>query len=159
MLFDLLPPNRFNIYILDYCRKRGYEKTANELALEADIPSDSQPPINAKQGLLFEWWSVFWVLFAAKSSGQASDDALLYTQHQAQQAAQRQNQTRIPQPPVTRFPNGIPSIPRQGPAPQQAPMPNGAGPAHVQPANPMPNGSFCSAQAPRLNHSLWPTNA
>ncbi|KAJ3474341.1 hypothetical protein NLI96_g12510 [Meripilus lineatus] len=70
----------FNIYILDYCRKRCYEKTANELALEADIPSDSQPPINAKQGLLFGWWSVFWVLFPAKSSGQASDDALLYTQ-------------------------------------------------------------------------------
>ena len=70
-------------------------------------------------------------------------------QHQAQQAAQRQNQTRIPQPPVTRFPNGIPSIPRQGPAPQQAPMPNGAGPAHVQPANPMPNGSFCSVDSQR----------
>ncbi|KAJ3476672.1 hypothetical protein NLI96_g11005 [Meripilus lineatus] len=127
----------------DRMRVYGYEKTANELALEADIPSDSQPPINAKQGLLFKWRSVFWALFAAKSSGQASDDALLYTQHQAQQAAQQQNQTRIPQPLVTRFPNGVP---RQGPTPQQAPTPNGAGPAHVQPANPMPNGAGPSTQ-------------
>lgn len=53
--FDLIISNRFNIYILDYCRKRGYEKTAAELAHEADIPSDSQPPINAKQSLLFEY--------------------------------------------------------------------------------------------------------
>ncbi|TDL26648.1 hypothetical protein BD410DRAFT_715769 [Rickenella mellea] len=47
----------FNIYIYDYCQKRGFKKTARELLLEADIATDSQPPINAKQGLLFE--SVF----------------------------------------------------------------------------------------------------
>ena len=45
---------RFNIYIYDYCVKRGYQKTARELLAEADIAHDSQPPINAKQGLLFE---------------------------------------------------------------------------------------------------------
>ena len=47
---------------------------------EADIPADSQPPINARQGLLFEWWSVFWTLFTAKNSGTGSDEALIYTQ-------------------------------------------------------------------------------
>jgi hypothetical protein len=71
---------RFHIYIHDYCSKRGYLKTARELVLEADIPQDSQPPINAKQGLLFEWWSVFWTLFTAKNNGQGPDEALLYTQ-------------------------------------------------------------------------------
>lgn len=89
---------RFNIYIYDYCFKRGFRKTARELLVEADIPAESQPPINAKQGLLFEyaislwicpsaqyltcsrWWSVFWVLFTAKASGNGSEDALLYTQ-------------------------------------------------------------------------------
>ncbi|KIK57032.1 hypothetical protein GYMLUDRAFT_173362 [Collybiopsis luxurians FD-317 M1] len=45
----------FNIYIYDYCFKRGFRKTAQELLLEADIPPDSQPPINARQGLLFEY--------------------------------------------------------------------------------------------------------
>jgi len=46
--------HRFNIYIYDYCYKRGYKKTAKELQQEADIPENSKPPINARQGLLFE---------------------------------------------------------------------------------------------------------
>ena len=53
-----IPPNspqcRFNIYIIDYCLKRGFRKTAEAMAVESDIPLDSTPPINAKQGLLFE---------------------------------------------------------------------------------------------------------
>ena len=53
---------RFNIYIYDYCMKRGYTNTARELTREADIPQDSAPPINAKQGLLFE--SVPFFVFA-----------------------------------------------------------------------------------------------
>ena len=50
---------RFNIYIYDYCNKRGFRKTAHELLAEAEIPPDSTPPINAKQGLLFEYVSSF----------------------------------------------------------------------------------------------------
>jgi hypothetical protein len=46
--------SRFNIYIYDYCHKRGYKKTARELLAEASIPPDSHPPIDARQGLLFE---------------------------------------------------------------------------------------------------------
>jgi len=46
--------SRFNIYIYDYCHKRGFKKTAKELLIEADIAPDSTPPINARQGLLFE---------------------------------------------------------------------------------------------------------
>lgn len=48
---------RFNIYIYDYCFKRGFRKTARELLLEAEIAPDATPPIDARQGLLFE--SVF----------------------------------------------------------------------------------------------------
>ncbi|EIM86833.1 uncharacterized protein STEHIDRAFT_57390 [Stereum hirsutum FP-91666 SS1] len=44
----------FHIYIYDYCKKRGYHKTAQELVNEAEISPDPQPPINAPQGLLFE---------------------------------------------------------------------------------------------------------
>ena len=50
-----VPSPRFNIYILDYCKKRGYRKTASELVIEAEISPDSKPPINAQQGLLFEF--------------------------------------------------------------------------------------------------------
>jgi hypothetical protein len=46
--------HRFNIYIYDYCHKRGFKKTAKELLAEADIAPESTPPINARQGLLFE---------------------------------------------------------------------------------------------------------
>lgn len=91
----LLTSLRFNIYIYDYCNKRGFRKTARELLSEAEIPADSSPPIDARQGLLFElvfwfflsaslttlrWWSVFWVLFTAKNNGSGPEDALVYTQ-------------------------------------------------------------------------------
>lgn len=46
--------NRFNIYIYDYCFKRGFRQTAQHLMSEAEIPPDAKPPINARQGLLFE---------------------------------------------------------------------------------------------------------
>jgi len=46
---------RFNIYIYDYCNKRGFRETAQKLMVEAEIPPESSPPINAKQGLLFEY--------------------------------------------------------------------------------------------------------
>ena len=46
---------RFNIYIYDYCFKRGFRKTARELLLEAEIAPDATPPIDARQGLLFEF--------------------------------------------------------------------------------------------------------
>jgi hypothetical protein len=46
---------RFNIYIYDYCSKRGFKQTAQHLMTEAEIPPDAKPPINARQGLLFEY--------------------------------------------------------------------------------------------------------
>ncbi|GJJ11532.1 hypothetical protein Clacol_005766 [Clathrus columnatus] len=44
----------FNVYIHDYFIKRGFHRTAKELVIEADIGSDAYPPINARQGFLFE---------------------------------------------------------------------------------------------------------
>ncbi|KIY49920.1 hypothetical protein FISHEDRAFT_10555, partial [Fistulina hepatica ATCC 64428] len=43
----------FNIYIHDYFHKRGYRKTAAQLQVEAELPHEPTPPINARQGLLF----------------------------------------------------------------------------------------------------------
>ncbi|KAH7890939.1 hypothetical protein F5I97DRAFT_108788 [Phlebopus sp. FC_14] len=135
----------FNIYIYDYCNKRGFRKTARELLAEADIPPDSAPPINARQGLLFEWWSVFWVLFNAKSNNTGTDEAIVYTQHQLQQANMRQvaNPMRPQPPPMNRMINGTQRP--QGLMPTNGQVPNGAGPISL-PGNPGPmqNG----AQAP-----------
>jgi len=49
----------FNIYIYDYCFKRGFRKTAQELMNEGDLGPDPTPPINARQGLLFECVAFF----------------------------------------------------------------------------------------------------
>ncbi|TBU56773.1 hypothetical protein BD310DRAFT_823001 [Dichomitus squalens] len=153
----------FNIYIYDYCIKRGFRRTASELQQEASIPATAQPPINAKQGLLFEWWSVFWVLFTAKSNGAGPEEALLYTQHQQQvQAAAQKPQARPGQPgaahPV-RFPNGVQRPPNPTVAPpngivapsgqQPGPPPNGTQNAVPFPANgPQPNGVPGSSGGP-----------
>ncbi|KAG6909794.1 hypothetical protein DXG01_015287 [Tephrocybe rancida] len=128
---------------------RGFRKTARELMAEAEISPDSNPPINARQGLLFEWWSVFWVLFTAKANGHGSDEAMLYTQHQANQLLQRQANQRMQPPtgqapptgqppppgmphqqppPMTRAPNGVTSRPGMIGFPPNGPMPNGVGP-------------------------------
>ncbi|KAJ7626296.1 hypothetical protein DFH06DRAFT_737563 [Mycena polygramma] len=145
----------FNIYIYDYCYKRGFRKTARELLLEAEIPSDSTPPINARQGLLFEWWSVFWVLFTAKANGNGTDDAMLYTQHQAHQQALKQNQNRAPAPPpiptglMQQPPLGRPGVNGIGPPPRFAP--NGVMPNGIPPGNPQPPGPTAFAGGPMPN--------
>lgn len=43
------------MYIYDYCTKRGFRKTARELCSEAALDAESRPPIDAKQGLLYEY--------------------------------------------------------------------------------------------------------
>lgn len=143
----------FNIYIYDYCHKRGFKKTAHELLQEANISPDSKPPINARQGLLFEWWSVFWVLFSAKANGNGSDDAMVYTQHQANsQAMQRQlHQQRMQPPsqaPMPGGPLGQPGGPQQPPGQRimNGPMGQRLGPPFSM-NGPLPNG-VTSGQLP-----------
>ncbi|KZT07215.1 uncharacterized protein LAESUDRAFT_725118 [Laetiporus sulphureus 93-53] len=137
----------FNIYIHDYCTKRGFEQTAKALLQEARLPPDSTPPINAKQGLLFEWWSVFWVLFQAKSNNQGPDDAMLYTQQQAQKQAQSRLPPQVPQ---TRMINGVVR-------PGGHSMPNGII-ANGLPQQTLPNGTTASAFSglPQANGNVAP---
>ncbi|KAH9039341.1 hypothetical protein EDB85DRAFT_1930067 [Lactarius pseudohatsudake] len=138
----------FNIYILDYCKKRGYHKTATQLVSEADIPPESKPPINAQQGLLFEWWSVFWVLFQAKNSGAGSEDAILYTKYQTQSKFQAQRASQGPPPvgpqPPARYPipNGVPGSVPPLPTGQMNGIGPGGQPTPYGPPNPpsQPNG-------------------
>ncbi|KAH9066844.1 hypothetical protein EDB87DRAFT_1588558 [Lactarius vividus] len=138
----------FNIYILDYCKKRGYHKTATQLVSEADIPPESKPPINAQQGLLFEWWSVFWVLFQAKNSGAGSEDAILYTKYQTQSKFQAQRASQGPPPvgpqPPARYPipNGVPGSVPPLPSGQMNGIGPGGQPPPYGPPNPpsQPNG-------------------
>ncbi|KAG8725775.1 hypothetical protein FRC12_024044, partial [Ceratobasidium sp. 428] len=53
-----------NLYILDYCRRRKFDETASAFEREAKItPQGITNRFEAPQGLLFEWWIVFWETF------------------------------------------------------------------------------------------------
>ncbi|GAA6012924.1 hypothetical protein JCM10207_008379 [Rhodosporidiobolus poonsookiae] len=71
-------------YCYDYMRKRGWMETASRFAQDAGIDeaSWSGPPIEAPQGLLYEWWSVFWDVFIARSqkAGQRNPNADTYVE-------------------------------------------------------------------------------
>ncbi|KAI0029951.1 hypothetical protein K488DRAFT_88213 [Vararia minispora EC-137] len=128
----------FNIYILDYCNKRGYSKTARELMAEADIQPGSAPPIDARQGLLFEWWSVFWVLFQAKNNhnGSTSADAMTYIAAKHVRTANGPN--AAPPGPGPALRPGFP--PANGMPPRQGPLPPASAPGAAPAPQPMPNG-------------------
>ncbi|GAA6012346.1 hypothetical protein JCM11491_007103 [Sporobolomyces phaffii] len=71
-------------YCYDYMRKRGWNEAASRFAKDAGIKEDDWkgPPIEAPQGLLYEWWSVFWDVFIARSqkSGPRNPNADAYVE-------------------------------------------------------------------------------
>ncbi|GAA5916280.1 hypothetical protein JCM6882_005068 [Rhodosporidiobolus microsporus] len=71
-------------YCYDYMRKRGWNESASRFAKDAGIEEATWtgPPIEAPQGLLYEWWSVFWDVFIARSqkAGQRNPNADLYVE-------------------------------------------------------------------------------
>lgn len=71
-----------HIYLWDYFRKRGYNHAAQALVSEAGLLPNQEVPIDAPQGLIFEWWTVFWEIFTARSSD-ASQRSSFYTDSQA----------------------------------------------------------------------------
>ena len=67
------------MYIWDYCQKRNFKSTAAAFVAEAGISTDQPIPINAPEGFLYEWWTVFWDVFSARTGGkEGSKDALTY---------------------------------------------------------------------------------
>ncbi|KAG9096943.1 hypothetical protein FRC06_008166 [Ceratobasidium sp. 370] len=57
-----------NLYILDYCRRRKFDDTASAFEREAKITQGITNRFEAPQGLLFEWWIVFWETFNSQIS-------------------------------------------------------------------------------------------
>lgn len=94
-----------HIYLWDYFRKRGYSMAAQALSSEAGLAPDQEVPIDAPQGLLFEWWAVFWEVFTARSAGiaqqsQLHPDARAYVQSQELKRDQSSYQQPFHQHPV-----------------------------------------------------------
>lgn len=89
-----------DVYIHDYFVKRNLVASANTFKTEGNVAKDPVA-IDAPGGFLFEWWSVFWDIFIARTNEKHSDVAASYLesqkakdqlQMQQYQLAQRQGQ-------------------------------------------------------------------
>uniref|UniRef100_A0A061QY61 Transcriptional corepressor leunig-like n=1 Tax=Tetraselmis sp. GSL018 TaxID=582737 RepID=A0A061QY61_9CHLO len=82
-----------DVYILDYLRKRRFHSVADAFQKEAQVPQRVLA-IDAPAGFLFEWWSVFWDIFIARTNPmRASEQANMYVEaQQAKQSQQVQSQ-------------------------------------------------------------------
>lgn len=47
--------DRLDLYVWDYCQRRGYLSAANALAADAGLPFSPEIPLKTTQGLLFEY--------------------------------------------------------------------------------------------------------
>ncbi|XP_022132160.1 transcriptional corepressor LEUNIG isoform X2 [Momordica charantia] len=94
-----------DVYIHDYLVKRDLKATAQAFQAEGKVSSDPVA-IDAPGGFLFEWWSVFWDIFIARTNEKHSEVAASYIEtqlikareQQHQQHQQHQQQQQQPQP-------------------------------------------------------------
>ncbi|XP_014754915.1 transcriptional corepressor LEUNIG isoform X1 [Brachypodium distachyon] len=76
-------------YIYDYLVKRNLQNTAKAFLAEGNVSTDPVA-IDAPGGFLFEWWSVFWEIFIARTNGKHSEDAASYIETQKIKAQEQQ---------------------------------------------------------------------
>ncbi|KAG6389546.1 hypothetical protein SASPL_151017 [Salvia splendens] len=69
--------DRLDVYIHDYLVKRDLKVTAQAFQTEGKVSSDPVA-IDAPGGFLFEWWSVFWDIFIARTNEKHSEVAASY---------------------------------------------------------------------------------
>ncbi|KAL5711763.1 hypothetical protein ACHQM5_014006 [Ranunculus cassubicifolius] len=89
-----------DVYIYDYLLKRNLHNSAKAFMTEGKVAADPVA-IDAPGGFLFEWWSVFWDIFIARTNEKHSEVAAAYIetqqiksreQHQHQQLQMQQLQ-------------------------------------------------------------------
>ncbi|KAK4051129.1 hypothetical protein OIV83_002950 [Microbotryomycetes sp. JL201] len=101
-------------------QKRGWTQTASSFAADAGINEADWhgPPIEAPQGLLYEWWAVFWDVFVARSQRATNRNAHADTYVEAVRAKREPLTINFAGPhapaPIT-MPRSLP-INSQGPA-------------------------------------------
>lgn len=87
-----------DVYIHDYLVKRDLKASAQAFQAEGKVSSDPVA-IDAPGGFLFEWWSVFWDIFIARTNEKHSEVAASYIEtHLIKQREQQQPQQQA-QPP------------------------------------------------------------
>ncbi|KAJ4982064.1 hypothetical protein NE237_032901 [Protea cynaroides] len=85
---NLTPPkffrcgyNLLDVYSYDYLVKRNLQASAKAFQAEGKVSSDPVA-IDAPGGFLFEWWSVFWDIFIARTNEKHSEVAASYIEGQ-----------------------------------------------------------------------------
>ncbi|KAM7493211.1 hypothetical protein LguiB_027820 [Lonicera macranthoides] len=69
-----------DVYIHDYLVKRDLKASAQAFQAEGKVSSDPVA-IDAPGGFLFEWWSVFWDIFIARTNEKHSEVAASYIEN------------------------------------------------------------------------------
>ncbi|XP_018441106.2 transcriptional corepressor LEUNIG_HOMOLOG isoform X2 [Raphanus sativus] len=83
-----------DVYIYDYLVKKKLHNTAKSFMTEGKVSPDPVA-IDAPGGFLFEWWSVFWDIFIARTNEKHSEAAAAYIE--AQQGKAREQQLQVQQ--------------------------------------------------------------
>ncbi|CAA0823878.1 LEUNIG_homolog [Striga hermonthica] len=78
-----------DVYIHDYLLKRKLHNSAKAFMAEGKVASDPVA-IDAPGGFLFEWWSVFWDIFIARTNEKHSEAAAAYIETQQFKAREQQ---------------------------------------------------------------------
>ncbi|XP_051118652.1 transcriptional corepressor LEUNIG_HOMOLOG [Andrographis paniculata] len=78
-----------DVYIHDYLLKRKLVNSAKTFMSEGKVATDPVA-IDAPGGFLFEWWSVFWDIFIARTNDKHSEAAAAYIETQQIKAREQQ---------------------------------------------------------------------
>ncbi|XP_057483729.1 transcriptional corepressor LEUNIG_HOMOLOG-like [Actinidia eriantha] len=85
-----------DVYIHDYLLKRKLHNSAKTFMTEGKVATDPVA-IDAPGGFLFEWWSVFWDIFIARTNEKHSEAAAAYIETQQIKAREQQQQLQMHQ--------------------------------------------------------------
>ncbi|XP_026457646.1 transcriptional corepressor LEUNIG_HOMOLOG-like isoform X2 [Papaver somniferum] len=85
-----------DVYIYDYLLKRNLHASAKAFMTEGKVAADPVA-IDAPGGFLFEWWSVFWDIFIARTNEKHSEVAAAYIETQQIKAREHQQQLHMQQ--------------------------------------------------------------
>ncbi|PIA40164.1 hypothetical protein AQUCO_02500100v1 [Aquilegia coerulea] len=85
-----------DVYIYDYLLKRNLHNSAKAFMTEGKVAADPVA-IDAPGGFLFEWWSVFWDIFIARTNEKHSEVAAAYIETQQIKSREHQQQLQMQQ--------------------------------------------------------------
>ncbi|KAK1308329.1 Transcriptional corepressor LEUNIG [Acorus calamus] len=85
-----------DVYIHDYLLKKNLQSTAKAFMDEGKVSSDPVA-IDAPGGFLYEWWSVFWDIFIARTNEKHSEVAAAYIEMQQIKAREQRQQLQMQQ--------------------------------------------------------------